>query len=299
VTLLDSHALDGAGNTGTTPLRLVSAEIMKIRTTKSWWLFLAGFILFTAVALVNNGFSHHYQLYPQHDLSDRAQALAQAAQARTPAGVAAIAASMMTSGQFLSVLFAMLLGVHIMTSEFAQQTATATFLTVPRRTRVIVAKLAAAACFGALFWLIATIIDGVTTPVFLHSQHVSTSLTGWIVIRSVLLSLLAFVGWAIFGTGLGALLRSEVVSVVAGIGIYAGGFAAVELVFHALYQLDRQGWILAAPVIAPAVASDVMITPGRAFPHAPPQWVGAAVMAGYAVALTAAGIAVIRRRDVI
>jgi ABC-2 type transport system permease protein len=73
----------------------------------------------------------------------------------------------------------------------------------------------------------------------------------------------------------------------------------VELVFHTLNDLDHQGWILAAPVTAPAVASDVMITPGRAFPHAPPQWAGAAVMADYAVALTAAGIAVIRRRDVI
>lgn len=299
MSLLDSPALDGAHSTGTTPLRLVRAEILKIRTTKSWWLFLAGFIVFTAVAVVNNGFGHHYQLYPQHDLADRSQALAQAAAARMPAGVAAIAASMMTSGQFLSVLFAMLLGVHIVTSEFAQQTATATFLTVPRRSRVIVAKLAAAGCFGALFWLIATIIDGVTTPVFLHSQHVSTSLTGWVVVRSVLLSLLAFVGWAIIGLGLGALLRSEIISVVAGIGVYAGGFAAVELVFHAIYDVYHQGWILAAPVIAPAVASDVMITPGRAFPHAPPQWVGVIIMAGYAVALTAAGIAVTRRRDVV
>jgi hypothetical protein len=115
----------------------------------------------------------------------------------------------------------------------------------------------------------------------------------------VLLSLLAFVSWAIFGLGLGALLRSEIISVVAGIGVYAGGFAAMELVFHALYDLDHQGWLLAAPVIAPAVASDVMITPGRAFPHAPPQWAGVVVMAGYALALTAAGIAATRRRDVI
>jgi ABC-type transport system involved in multi-copper enzyme maturation permease subunit len=212
--------------------------------------------------------------------------------------VAAIAAGMMTSGQSLSLLFAMLLGVLAVTSEFAQQTATATFMTVPRRARVILAKLAAAACCGALFWLIATVIDGVTTPVFLHSQHVSTSLAGWVVVRSVLLSLLAFVVWAVFGVGLGALIRSQVASVVVGIGIYAGGVAAVELLFHGIYDLYRQGWVLGAPVIAPAVASDVMITPGRAFPHAPPQWAGAVIMAGYALALAAAGIALTRRRDV-
>jgi len=118
VTTLDSPALDQADDRGMTPLRLVKAEIMKIRTTRTWWLFLIGFTVFTALALTSNAFSHHYQLYPQPDTSDRAQALAQAVQARTPAGVAAIAASMMTSGQFLGVLFVMLLGILIMTSEF-------------------------------------------------------------------------------------------------------------------------------------------------------------------------------------
>jgi ABC-2 type transport system permease protein len=298
VTLLDSLALDQARDTGTTPLRLIRAEIMKIRTTNTWWLFLIGFTVFTALALTSNGFSHHYQLYPQQDTSGRAQALAQAAQARTPAGVAAIAASMMTSGQFLGVLFAMFLGVLLMTNEFAHQTAMATFLTVPRRALVIMAKLTAAACFGALFWLISTVINGITTPLYLHSQHVSTAMTGWIVVRSVLLNLLAFVIWAIFGLGLGTLIRSQVTAVVVGVAVYLGGFAAVELIFHGIYYFYRQGWVLGGPVIAPAVASNVMITPGRAFPHAPPQWAGLVIMAGYALLLAAAGIALTRHRDV-
>ena len=278
--------------------RLISAEIMKIRTTRAWWIFLGIFTLFSAVALLNNFLSHHYQLYPQQDLADRAQALAQAAEARTPAGAAAIAASMMTSGQFLSVLIAMLLGIHVVTSEIAQRTVTATFLVTPRRERVIVAKLAAAGAFGALFWLITTVLDGVVTPVFMASQHISASLTGQGVIRAVLLGLLAFLLWAAFGLGLGVVMRSQVASAVAGIAIYAGGFAVVELVCHGLYDVYHQAWLLAAPVIAPAVAAQVMITPAPAFPHAPPQWTGAVIMAGYALALTAAGIVQIRRHDI-
>jgi len=278
--------------------RLISAEIMKIRTTRAWWIFLGIFTLFSAVALLNNFLSHHYQLYPQQDLADRAQALAQAAEARTPAGAAAIAASMMTSGQFLTVLIAMLLGIHVVTSEIAQRTVTATFLVTPRRERVIVAKLAAAGAFGALFWLITTVLDGVVTPVFMASQHISASLTGQGVIRAVLLGLLAFLLWAAFGLGLGVVMRSQVASVVAGIAIYAGGFAVVELVCHGLYDVYHQAWLLAAPVIAPAVAAQVMITPAPAFPHAPPQWTGAVIMAGYALALTAAGIVQIRRHDI-
>jgi ABC-2 type transport system permease protein len=293
-TLLDSAALDQAGDTGTTPVRLLRAEFMKIRTTDTGWLFLTGFIVFTALALTINGFGIHSQLYPQQGLVSRAQA----AQARTPAGVAAIAASMMTSGQRIGVIFALLLGVLIVTSEFANQTAAVTFVTVPRRTTVIRAKVAAAACCGALFWLVGTVIAAVATPLFLYSQHVSTSLAGWTVARSVVLNLLAFVAWGVFGLGLGAVLRSQMASVIAAIAVYAGSFST-ELVFTALYNLFHQGWMLGAPVIGPAVASEVMTASGPAFPYAPPGWVGGVIMIGYTVALVAGGIALTKRRDVI
>ena len=296
--LLDSTALDQAGDTGTTLARLLRAEFMKIRTTSTGLLFLTGFIVFTALALTINGFGSHYQLYPQQGQAPRAQALAQAAQAHSPAGVAAIAAGMMTSGQRVGVLFALLLGVVVVTSEFANQTAAVTFVTVPRRATVIRVKVAAAACCGALFWLAGTVIAAVATPLFLYSQHISTSLAGWMMARSVLLNLLAFIAWGAFGLGLGALLRSQLASVVAAIVVYAGSFGA-ELFFNALYNFFHQGWMLAAPVIAPAVASEVMITAGPAFPYAPPAWVGGVIMTGYTVALVAGGIALTRRRDVI
>jgi ABC-2 type transport system permease protein len=295
--LLDSAALDQAGDTGTTLARLLRAEFMKIRTTGTGWLFLTGFVVFTALALTISGFGSHYQLYPQQG-PGRAQALAQAAQARTPSGLAAIAAGMMTSGQRIGVIFALLLGVIIVTSEFANQTAAVTFVTVPRRTTVIRAKLAAAACCGALFWLVGTVIAAVTTPLFLYSQHVSTSLAGWTVARSVLLNLLAFVAWGAFGLGLGAVLRSQMAAVIAAIAVYVGSFGAL-LVFTLLYNLLHQAWLLGGPVIAPAVASEVMVTSGPAFPHAPPGWVGGVIMIGYTVALVAGGIALTKRRDVI
>ena len=296
--LLDSAALDQPAGIGATLVRLLRAEFMKLRTTSAGGLFLTGFIVFTAMALTINGFGSHYQLHPQQGLVSPAQALAQTAHFRSPAGVAAIASSMMTSGQLFGVLFALLLGVVIVTSEFANQTAAVTFVTVPRRATVIAAKVAAAACCGALFWLVGTVIAAVTTPLFLYSQHVSTSLAGWTVARSVLLNLLAFVAWGIFGLGLGAVLRSQMASVVAAVVVYAGSFGA-ELVFTQLYNLFHQGWLLAAPVIAPAVASEVMITSGRAFPYAPPAWVGGVIMTAYTAALVAGGIALTKRRDVI
>jgi ABC-2 type transport system permease protein len=296
--LLDSAALNQADETGTTLVRLLRAEFMKLRTTSTGWLFLTGFIVFTAMALTINGFGNHSLLYPEQGLVSPAQALAQTAQARSPAGVTTMAASMMTSGQLFGVIFALLLGVVIVTSEFANQTAAVTFVTVPRRTTVIRAKVAAAACCGALFWLVGTALAAVATPPFLYTQHISTSLAGWTVARSVLLNLLALVAWAVFGLGLGAVLRSQMGAVVAAIVVYAGSFGSM-LVFTALYNLFHQGWMLGAPVIAPAVASEVMTTSGRAFPYAPPAWVGGAILIGYTVALVAAGVALTKRRDVI
>ena len=281
--------------------RLIRAEIMKIRTTNTWLLLLAGVVVFTAFALWTNGISHHYDLHPAlatMGAAEQAGARAQAASAHTPAGLTAIAANMMTAGQFIGVLFAMLTGILIITSEFAQHTATATFLTTPRRSRVIAAKLAASASCGALLWLTSTVIDLAVTPIYLHAQHVTISLTEWAVTRSVLLNLLEFVLWAIFGLGLGAVIRSQIGSVLTGLGVYLAGFAAVEIIFHLIYNLYPHGWILGAPVIAPAVASTIMITPAQAFPHAPPQWAGLVIMCGYTLALAATGVALTRRRDV-
>ena len=301
MTLLDSRAPGQAHHVGTALAWQVRAEIMKIRTTSTWWVFLGAVVLLTAAALWTGAVSDHFTLDPPLSTMSgaaRAQAIAGAAQARTPAGLAGIATHLITSGQFFGVMFAMLVGVLAVTNEFAHQTATATFLANPRRTEVIVAKLIAAACFGALFWLVSTVIDAVVTPLFLHAQHVSISLTSWIVVRSVLLNLLAFVMWAIFGVGLGTLIPSQIVAVITGLASYFAGYAAVEIIFHLIYYVYRHSWILGAPVIAPAVATRVMITPGRAFAHAPPQWAGLAVMAGYAVAFGAIGIALTRRRDV-
>jgi ABC-2 type transport system permease protein len=297
-TLLEVH-------TESTPpvrLRLIRAEIMKIRTTNTWWLFGIGLIFVTALALTVDGFNNHYKLYPPLSQiggsQDRAQAVADAAAAHTHAGLAIIASDMMTAGQFFGVLFALLIGVLVITNEFFHQTATATFMTNPRRTTVILAKLAAASAFGVLFWLVVTIIDAVVTPIFLHSQHVSISLTDWTVERSVLLNLLAFVIWAIFGLGLGTLIRSQIGSVVTGVVVYLIGFVAVSLIFRLIYNFYHHAWVLGASVIAPAVASLVMTTPGKAYDHAPPQWVGVLVMVGYAIVLGGIGVILTRKRDI-
>ncbi len=285
-------------------LRLISAEIMKIRTTNTWWLFLLGMIVVTALAFTVNAVGHHYTLHPPLDQinqnSDAArQARAQAAAANTPAGLAKIAADLMTSGQFFGLLLAMILGILVVTNEFFHQTATTTFMTNPHRTSVILAKAVAALLFGVLFWLVATVLDLIATPVFLNSEHVSVSISQWTVVQSVLLNLVAFAMWAILGLGLGTLLRSQIGSVVTGTVLYLIGSAAVALIFQLIHNIYPHDWVLTAEVIAPAIASAVMITPGgQAFDHAPAQWVGAVVLIAWTVLAGGVGTWLTRRRDI-
>ena len=57
MTTVDSPALARDRHPRTNPLWQVQAEILKIRTTKLWWLFLIGVVLVTAWALLRNGAS--------------------------------------------------------------------------------------------------------------------------------------------------------------------------------------------------------------------------------------------------
>lgn len=56
------------------------------------------------------------------------------------------------------------------------------------------------------------------------------------VLGAVMMGLLAYVLWALFGPGLGAVLRSQAITAVAAIAVYAGGFAVVELIVHLLHD---------------------------------------------------------------
>jgi ABC-2 type transport system permease protein len=284
-------------------LRLIAAEVLKIRTTRAWWLFIGGFTLVSALAVAFGWASNNNVLHPP--LSDypagasRNAVIAQALSARTTSGAAALATSMMTSGQFLLLLITLLLGVHVATSEYNARTMTSTFLVEPRRPRVVLAKMVASCLFGAAFWAIATVADGVATPFFLATEHLpAVAFSSPAVLRATAMGLLAFILWALLGLGLGAVLRSQIIAVVAAIAVYAGGFVVVELIIHLLSDAFHAPWLLSLAILAPAQASNVMITAGRAFPHAPPWWVGAIVLAGYSLTLAAVGTVSISRSDV-
>ncbi|MFG2058318.1 ABC transporter permease [Micromonospora sp. NPDC048930] len=269
-------------------MNLVRSELLKIRTTSTWWLLGIGALLATALAFAVNAWLAHTIL------SGRGEEVGvTGAQASAPAQ----AANLYTSGQYLGLLFVMLIGILMVTNEFFHQTATTTFLTTPRRTSVILGKLGAASLLGFGFWLATTAIDLLAGAAFLSLDGHDTQLGEWEVHRALLLNLLAYAIWTILGVGIGTLIPNQLGAVITAAVLYLVGTQVVQLLFFLLSNwLDSEA-VVKWQVVWPAVASQVMIS-GEASQFTPAWWVGALVLVGYAVVSGTTGVLITRRRDI-
>jgi ABC-2 type transport system permease protein len=291
--------------------RLIRAELFKLRTTNLWWLFTLATLISTVVTLVINCFTAHSLFKPLsqyislhrhgHGTANMPpEFLARLTEEWTTGHNAVTQASTIyTSGQLIGVLLACLLGIVLVTSEFYQQTATTTFLLTPHRTAVVISKLITGVLVAAAAWLVSTAVTVIAGAAFLHAEGYGSQLGHWDVVRALLLNLIAYLIWAVFGIGIGALIRSQLAATVTATVLYLAGAAAAGAVFDLLNTyVIKQTWILTAQVIVPAVASTVMTSPVKTFTESPPQWVGAAVLIGYGVLAGAFGIWTLRRRDI-
>ncbi|GAB3174640.1 ABC-2 family transporter [Micromonospora palomenae] len=276
-------------------MNLVRAELLKIRTTNTWWLFGLGALVTLALAFLVNALNANLTLSGPQDVEGLPEE--QAAQVLASADEVYQAANLFTSGQYFGLLFVLLLGIIVVTNEFYHQTATTTFLTTPHRTVVVTAKLVAAALIGAFFWLVTTVLTVPATLIFFAAKGWDAHLGDWDITRAILLNLLAYVLWGVFGVGFGVLIRSQIGATITAVVLYLVGTTAANLVFFLLQQWLEQDWISKLAVIVPSTASSLMIS-GTELPGNPPQWVGAVVLIAYAVVTSAAGSLIMRRRDI-
>jgi ABC-2 type transport system permease protein len=290
--------------------RLVRAELFKLRTTNAWWLFGLATLLSTVVMLIVDAvqarallkpFEAYLALQTHGNGANIPPEFLARMRAEWTSGhdVITQASTLFTAGQLPGVLLACLLGIVLVTSEFSYQTATTTFLLTPRRTTVVAAKLLTAVLLGALAWLLSTLVTLVAGSIFLHSEGYGSQLGHGDVVRALLLNLAAYVLWAVFGIGFGALIRHQLAATVGATVLYLVGATAASSVFDLLntYVIQRD-WVLTAQVVVPTVASAVMVSPTKSFDQSPAQWVGAAVLLAYGIVLAGLGVATLRRRDI-
>ena len=275
-------------------MKLIGAELLKIRTTSTWWIFTLIMLPLWALAVLYNWGTAN--ITSNVDTANGDVPADQAELVRVAGEAVNVATTMYTSGQFLSVLLVMLLGAIIVTNEFFHLTATTTFLVTPHRERVVLAKLAAAVLLGLLFWLITTVLNLIVVPFILNSLDIPAQLGEPAIWRAIGLNALAFGLWAIVGVGAGVLIRSQLgATLTLSIGYVIGTFGG-SLVFFLLSEYVAD-WFSKLQVLVPTTASQLMIS-GTELPGNPPRWVGAAVLIGYAVVTGVLGTAIMKRRDI-
>ena len=188
-------------------------------------------------------------------------------------------------GSLLGALFAGLVGAMSITGEIRHGTIRPTFLFMPRRGRVIAAKIGASALMGTVVGVVAVGVAVGVGSAALAARGISNTLDGGDYTLMPLGGVAAAALWAPLGLGLGALLRNQVATLVAiflwlffienllidfvpGVGRFAPGAAAA-----AMTGLDPE------TLLAPAL--------------------GALLLAAYAAASAAAGWIATLRRDVV
>lgn len=280
----------------------IRSELLKIRTTNTWWLFGIGLVVMTGLALLVNCLQADFYLGQEPpDTSGLSPDDAAQAQEEFEAqhNVEGQAANVFTSGQYFGGLFLLLLGMLMVTNEFYHQTATATFLTRPNRAAVVVAKLCTGVFFAGVFWVITTLLSLVVGVLFFQGQDVANPLGEWEVQRAILFNLLVFGLWAILGVGFGALIRNQIGAVVTGTLLYLVGTQLAQLVFVLLREyIIRDDAVFAWQVVIPAVAAQVFTSSALIFPNSPPYWVGGLVLLAYGVGGGVIGTLIMRRRDI-
>jgi ABC-2 type transport system permease protein len=191
------------------------------------------------------------------------------------------------------VVFALILGIIGTTQEFRHRTATPTFLTTPKRGRVVVAKLLAYALAAVPFALAVLAVTVAVVLVYAGARGAAPSFTSEN--TQVLLSAgLAIVVYAVIGVGLGALLRNQVGAIVGAL-VYLYVVEPLLSAFSATAAVYK--WL-------PGGALEAMTTtfrggPAAVAPDLLDRWQGGLLLLGYGLVAALLGTLLAVRRDVV
>ena len=237
------------------------SELRKMRSTRTNLGLLAGMIALTLLTVLINGFVLSAAELRGHDNQHTLLS----------AG---------TSG----ALFASLIGVMAITSEFRHGTIRSTFLLTPDRNRVIAAKVIASLLMGIVFGLVAIGLSFGIGYAILAGRGIDFALDTNHVLVLVLGTLLMTALWAALGVGLGAVVTNQVFAVI---GVIVWAFFVDNLIRALVPDVGR---------FTPVGASD-SVTAGFADYLLAPA-LGGLLLLAYAVAFVAAGAVRVAHRDV-
>jgi ABC-2 type transport system permease protein len=187
----------------------------------------------------------------------------------------------------LASLFTLVLGIMAVAGEYRNLTVTDTFLSTPRRSRVIAAKLVAYALAGAVFAVVNAVTAIVATRIWWTVKDVPLDFGDAELWRTIAGCAAWNVAFAVVGVGVGALVRNLTAAI-------AAALAWIALVEGIVGQLvgDLARWL---PFNTGSALGDL---PGRSDLDPVSQVAAATALAAYAALFALVAIATTVRRDV-
>jgi ABC-2 type transport system permease protein len=256
--------------------RVTGMRVIHSEWTKLWSLPSTLWLLLSTVVLVAGG-------------GLLSAALELSSLPRTPAAVAAFDPTQLSqSGVGLAELTAGALGVLIMTGEYSTGQVRLTFTAVPRRLPVLWGKLAALAAALLVTGTAATFAAFFSVQAVLASHHLGASVTQPGVARAVLGSALTLTAVALFGLGLGALLRHAAGGICALFGVLYG------ITIVALFLPARPDHVIRPYLPENAVSAVASVTRPASMLG---PWAGFGLFCLYTAVALGASAWLLRRRD--
>ena len=246
--------------------RLIRAEVVKLRSTRTYRLLALG-----ALALIAAGVTATSLVASQTGGANPARdTLALAGLAQT---------------------FALIAGALAVTTEFRHKTITQAVLITPRRTPLLTAKAGTLTVAGLAFGLLATGAAAAITLPVLGSRHIASHVDAAQLAAIVAGGAVATALAAALGVGAGAVIRNQVGAVVTVLGLLYVAEPLLGFIPHAGAAVQTYG--------LGGLASGATATTG--FPtsaHLLGQIPAALVLAAYALVFLVAGAVLLRRRDI-
>jgi len=248
--------------------RLVSAEILKVTSTKMWLGMLIGVVLYTGIGVAATVFA---PATPGVDV----------ATLQTPEGMRNLFAQ--AGGAYV---FAIVLGTLGMTQELRHQTLTSTLLAEPRRNRVMVAKMAAYAVIGGVYGAIGVafgyLLALALLPLKTHADIPWTAM--WQIAGGTVLGCALF---AVLGVALGTLIRNQIDAIL---GVLVWVLIIESLLVQFLPAVGK--WLPGGAL------SGIVQATGRNDTSYLPVWGASLVLIGWTALFAVVAAATTQRRDV-
>ncbi|MDP9394006.1 MAG: ABC transporter permease [Actinomycetota bacterium] len=243
----------------------IRAELLKIRTTRLWWGLLLAALGLVVLGVVFSALgAGEANAGPGLDTAE---------------GVRNVVAA--AGGGYV---FTLVLGVMGSAGEYRHQTVTSTLLAVPRRTRVVLAKLAAYAVAGFGFALVCVGVGVAIALPLLSARDADMDLLD---LRAQVPALLAGTTlYALIGVAVGSLVRNLVAAVI---GALVWVWVIEALLVLLLPEVGR--WL-------PGGAANAMLQAATIRGELLQPWAGALLFFAYTVVLTVAAAFTTVRRDV-